>query len=241
MEECWEIVRELGENLAKSQKEFDRQKKENDRQLKALRASQKEDRLQLKVLKATQEETAREVKETARQIKKTDARFDMQWGRLMESLVEGDIVKLFNERNIPVQGSAQRVKKTLEGNRYEFDIVVRGEHEMVVVEVKTTLKVHKVNHFLKNLKLFKKMLPAEYGDKKVYGAVAFLTAHSGSDKYAENKKLFVIRATEIAHLSLMPRILNRESFKKILPDKGQGICANVKNFLILLELPTVIL
>ena len=167
VEECWEIVRELGRDFAKYQKESARS---------------------FESLKATQEETAR-------QIKKTDARFDMQWGRLMESLVEGDIVKLFNERNIPVQGSSQRVKKTLEGNRYEFDIVVRGEHEMIVVEVKTTLKVHKVNHFFKNLKLFKKMLPVEYGDKKVYGAVAFLTAHSGSDKYAESKKLFVIRAT----------------------------------------------
>ncbi|NLL10628.1 MAG: hypothetical protein GX268_07060 [Methanomicrobiales archaeon] len=35
----------------------------------------------------------------------------------------------------------------------------------------------------------------EYSDKKVYGAVAFLTEDTGTASMAEKKGLFVIRAT----------------------------------------------
>ena len=35
----------------------------------------------------------------------------------------------------------------------------------------------------------------EYKDYNIYGAVAFLRAEGGSELFAENEKLFVIRAT----------------------------------------------
>ena len=42
---------------------------------------------------------------------------------------------------------------------------------MVVVEVKTALKMKDLNHFIDKLKVFKKVWP-EYADKKIYGTVA---------------------------------------------------------------------
>ena len=39
-------------------------------------------------------------KETDKQLKKTDARFNSQWGKLVESLVEGKLVEILNERGI---------------------------------------------------------------------------------------------------------------------------------------------
>jgi len=169
LEDTWEL---LGE-LISSQKETDRQLKETDRQIEKLGKSQEA---------------------TDRQLKATDRRFNSQWGKLIESLVEGDIVNKFSERGIKVQGTTQRLKKLFEGKEYEFDIIAHNGDEIVVVEVKTTLDVDKVDHFIEKLKMFKNIYP-EYADKKIYGAVAYLVADSASDKYSQNQKLFVIRAT----------------------------------------------
>ena len=182
LEDTWELVREL----VKSQKETDRQLKETDRQLKGLGKSQEK---------------------TDHQLKETDRRFNSQWGKLVESLVEGNIARKFAERGIQVQGTTQRAKKTLDDKQYEFDIIVHNGDEIIVVEVKTTLDVGKVKHFVEKLKCFKKVFP-EYSDKKVYGAVAFIIADSGSDKYSENQKIFVIRATGDS-----ASIINAQDFK----------------------------
>ncbi len=176
LEDTWEL---LGE-LISSQKE-------TDRQIEKLGKSQEETDRQIK-------ETDRQLKATDQQLKATDRRFNSQWGKLIESLVEGDIVNKFSERGIKVQGTTQRLKKLFEGKEYEFDIIAHNGDEIVVVEVKTTLDVDKVDHFIEKLKIFKNIYP-EYADKKIYGAVAYLVADSASDKYSQNQKLFVIRAT----------------------------------------------
>ena len=225
LEDAWEIVKELGE----AQKETNRQLKETDRQLKEssfelkeaqketdrqlkessfeLKEAQKETDRQLKGLGTSQKETDRQLKETASQLKETDRRFNSQWGKLVESLVEGNIVEKFSERGIPVQGTTQRAKKTFDGKQYEFDVIVHNGDEIIVVEVKTTLDVEKVKHFIEKLKSFKKVFP-EYADKKVYGAVAFIVADSESNKYSENQKLFVLKATGDS-----ASIVNAEGFK----------------------------
>ena len=76
-------------------------------------------------LAISQEETDRQLKETALQLKETDSRFNSQWGKLVESLVEGNIAQKFSERGIQVQGTTQRAKKTFEDKQYEFDIIVQ--------------------------------------------------------------------------------------------------------------------
>ena len=214
LEDAWEIVKELGEaqketdrqlkGLGTSQEETDRQLKETDRQLKETDRQLKESSFELKEV---QKETNRQLKETARQLQETDRRFNSQWGKLVESLVEGNIVKKFSERGIPVHGTTQRAKKTFDGKQYEFDVIVHNGDEIIIVEVKTTLDVGKVKHFIEKLKSFKKVFP-EYADKKVYGAVAFIVADSESDKYSENQKLFVLKATGDS-----ASIVNAEGFK----------------------------
>ena len=218
LEDAWEVITEL----AKAQKETDRQLKETDRQVKEtdrqVKEAQKETDRQLKetdrqVKEAQKEtdrqlkETDRQLKETALQLKKTDRRFNSQWGKLVESLVEGDIARRFAERSIQVQGTTQRAKKLFQGKQYEFDILVHNGDEIIVVEVKTTLDVDKVKHFIEKLTHFKKAFP-EYNTKKIYGAVAYIVADASSDKYAEHQKLFVIKATGNSS-----SIINSEDFK----------------------------
>ena len=182
LEDAWEIVTELAisqkelvisqeetgrqlKGLGKSQEETDRQLKETDLQLKGLGKSQEETDRQLKETDLQLKGLGKSQEETNRQLKETDSRFNSQWGKLVESLVEGNIAQKFSERGIQVQGTTQRAKKTFEDKQYEFDIIVHNGDEIIVVEVKTTLDVGKVKHFLEKLKCFKKVFP-EYANKK---------------------------------------------------------------------------
>jgi len=152
-------------------------------------------------------DTDERFKETDRQIKKAIGLFETQWGKLMESLVEGDLVRILQERGIAIRDTSSRRKGTYEGKQYEFDIIAHNGKEIVVVEVKTTLRVKHVKEHIDRLKQVKLWLK-EYSRYKIYGAVAFLRAEEEADIYAQNQNLFVIRATGDS-----ASILNPQEFK----------------------------
>ena len=167
--------------------------------LKELALSQKETDAKFK-------DTDARFKETDKQIKKAFELFEGQWGKLMESLVEGDLIRLLNEKGINVHETSMRRKGGLGGENFEFDIIAHNGNEIVIVEVKTTLKVKDVDHFVTKLQMAKSWMQ-EYSDYNVYGAIAYLKEESGSAVYAEKQKLFVIRATGKSAL-----ITNQENF-----------------------------
>ena len=90
--------------------------------------------------------------------------------------------------------------------RWEFDIVAINGAEVVVVEVKTTLRVPDVDRFIGRLHEFPELMP-EYAERRIYGAVAYLKAYQESAVRAERLGLFVIRATGSS-----ASITNREGF-----------------------------
>ena len=155
------------------------------------------------------QETDKIVQENAREIKKLEALFTTQWGKLMETLVEGDLVNLLKARGVDVRDTAQRVKGNYKGTSYEFDIIARNGEEVVIVEVKTTLRIKDVRNFIKKLRKVKVWKP-ELKDNIIYGAVAYLTAESSSDAMAANQGLFVIRATGNS-----ASITNEKEFKPV--------------------------
>ena len=85
-------------------------------------------------------ETEKQFRETDKKIKEAMELFTTQWGKLMESLVEGDLVNVLRRRNILVNQTLTRVKGNHEGTSYELDIIAVNGSEIVVVEVKTTLR-----------------------------------------------------------------------------------------------------
>ena len=115
-------------------------------------------------------------------------------GRLMESLVEGDLLGILNETGIDVKNTYMNVKSDFGEDQYEYDIVAGNGKEAVVVEVKTTLRVKHIKLFLEDLKKFSRRLSV-YKGKTIYGAVAYLRAEEEANKYAEKQGFFVIRAT----------------------------------------------
>jgi hypothetical protein len=165
-------------------KETDKMFKETDEQIKETNERIRENDRSL----------TERFKETDRRMKELQFLFTSHWGKLVESLVEGDLVKVLNEKGISVERTLQRIKGNHKGKSFEFDIIAVNGAEIVIVEVKTTLRPDDVRDFLDKLSEARTLL-SEYKDKTIYGAVAFLTADAGSERMAENKGLFVIRAT----------------------------------------------
>ena len=139
-------------------------------------------------------EAKREKKKYDKEMKDLRGLFTSQWGALMESLVEGDLVPLLQKRNIPVKHTQTRLQGRHNGEHVEFDILAENGEEVVVVEVKTTLRPEDVMHFLEQLGKFTTYRPL-YKARKIYGAVAFLKADKSVQVHAERQGLFVIRAT----------------------------------------------
>ena len=90
-------------------------------------------------------------KENDKKLKEQKYLFTSQWGNLVESLVEGDIVTLLSQRGINVTDTIERRKGRRDGINYEFDIITINDFEMVIVEVKTTLRSEDIRHFLKKI------------------------------------------------------------------------------------------
>ncbi len=157
-------------------------------------------------LQATGELITRQARAAERRMDKLDELFNGQWGKLIESLVEGDLAGLLQRRGIAVQHTVTNPRQNYGERRWEFDIVAINGAEVVVVEVKTTLRVPDIDRFVRRLNEFPELMP-EYAGRRIYGAVAYLKAHQQSDVRAERLGLFVIRATGSS-----ASITNREGF-----------------------------
>ncbi|MCZ0932659.1 MAG: hypothetical protein OXJ52_05870 [Oligoflexia bacterium] len=191
--EIWDIIKETQKNIKNLSVETDK-----------LRDSQK--KLSAETNKQIKE-TNQGLKETNEGLKKAKGLFETQWGKLMESLVEGDLVNILNEKGIAVKNTYMNIKSKFEEDQYEYDIVAGNGAEKVVVEVKTTLRVKHVKQFLEDITKFRGRLSVSK-NKTIYGAVAYLRVEEEAEKFAEKNGLFVVRATGDS-----ASIINKKDFK----------------------------
>ena len=203
MEDLKEIIKELGksqqkteESLRESQKKTEESLRESQKELQeshkkteeSLRETQKE-------LQESHKKTEESLRKSQKRIRELDNLFTGQWGKLIESLVEGDLVNLLQKRGIKVEQVSPNRRIKRNGKEWELDLVAINGEEIVVVEVKTTLKAEDVKDFIeRTLRSIKKILP-EYAKHRVFGAVAYLKANQQAGLYAARQGLFVIKAT----------------------------------------------
>lgn len=171
LEEVWRLfhenARQLKESREADERRWQEQRQETDRQLRGL--------------KEAVERTGRHVDDLS-----------SKWGRFVEGMVAPACTTLFADRGIPVHKVSQRVKARLDdGRNMEIDVLVINERYVVLVEVKSTLKVQDVDDHLERLGLFKAFFP-EYAERQVLGAVAGMVIDEGADRYAYRKGLYVI-------------------------------------------------
>ena len=218
--EIWSIIKETQKNLRemtvsrkesakKAEKEMSELRKELQTGQKELQTGQKELQFSQKKaekemselrasLKASQKELSASQKKTDLQIQKVGGRFNERWGALVESLVEGKVVQIFQERGIGITQTYTRSvgewrKPDSPPQKREFDIIAANGREAVVVEVKTVLAPKDVNYFIQTLKDFHNYL-TRFKSETVYGAVAYLKSESKAHLLAEEEGLFLIQA-----------------------------------------------
>jgi len=95
-------------------------------------------------LSALQQENDRQIREVGKQI---DA-LGGKWGHFVANLVEPACETLFIKWGIPVHQVSQRVKKRLNGETLEIDVLVTNENHVLVVEVKSSLGVSDIQEFI---------------------------------------------------------------------------------------------
>ena len=191
-----EIVKSLGENVKSLRKEVEGFRKEAEGFRKEAEGFRKE-----------AEGFRKEVKGFKKSLKEAKEMFTGQWGKLVEALVEGGLVRLLRKISIDVHHNLTNLKKDYGKQKFEFDIVSVNGKEVVVTEVKTVLNVKDVDYLIKKLDKFTEFAP-EYKGRKIYGSVAYLRVTQSAHTYAEKKGLLVIRAVGDS-----ARIINQKNFQ----------------------------
>ena len=156
-DDIWGILKEVSAGQKETSQQIKKLSTDTNQQIKKLSTNTNQ---QIKELSA---ETNQQIKETNKGLKEARKLFETQWGRLMESLVEGDLLRILNETGIEVKNTYMNVKSDLEEDQYEYDIVAGNGEEAVVVEVKTTVRVKHIKLFLEDIKRFSRRLSVYKG------------------------------------------------------------------------------
>ena len=178
-------MRRMLHQEAQQRREEHRLREEEERQRKEEERQRKEE------WKLEEKEHWREID---RKIDKFFGQFTTDWGRLLEEVTKPAAVKLFKEIGIDIDHVFQESRHREEHRQeMEADVILVNTTAVVVVEVKTTLRKDDVDHFLKQMELFKDLF-REFKDKTVYVAVAAIKFNNSSDVYARKKGVFVLRS-----------------------------------------------
>jgi hypothetical protein len=196
--DVWQLLAEL----VAAQKETERLLKEQSQE-----TNQRNQETERKILAVSQEVSAvsQEVSEVNKELSKQISAVNKQisavnkqigdlggkWGRFVENMVAPACETIFLKRGIPVHQVGQRIKKRLNGQTLEIDVLVTNADHVLVVEVKSSLGVDDVKALIEDLTQFRQFFP-EYNQKQLYGAVAGIEIEEGADKYAYRQGLFVL-------------------------------------------------
>ena len=151
--------------------EADHRAAEADRRLAELNAAA-ELRAAEAALRATESDhQTQELKCIAANTSREVAGLTTRWGQFVENLVEPSVVRLFQERGIDVQATAQPIKSHRPGAEMEIDIFAVNGDVAVAIEVKSRLSRQDVEDFLARMERFRQAFP-HYAEYQIYGAVA---------------------------------------------------------------------
>jgi len=222
-EEFWKGLKELEEKLKElieSQRKTDEQMKETDKKLKELMESQKrtdeqlkETDSKLKELMERQSKTDEQIKETDRQIKAlTKAISDLNgtWKKFSEKIVFDNIEETLKDLGFKKFIISRNLQRVHNSQHMEVDILAVGEDYVLVMEVKTTLRVEHVRKFIKKLKeKFLTFFPEFKGRYKVYGVVIGINFQEGVDEFAIKNGLLVLKYKDKGKVE----VLNPKGFR----------------------------
>lgn len=220
-----EIVERQEKERQEREKEREKERQEREKvnqELEKERLRIEKERLELE--KKHEENNARrqaendrrhqELENTYQEIRKLRMENSTKWSRLVEALCTPAALKLFMDEGIGItriyqEGSSKKAK--VDGiDKMEVDAVLVNSTVAVVVEVKSSCGAADVNHFLKQMRHFKKFFP-EFADKTVYGAIAAIEYKKGAAEHARKRGLYTLQLSGEDTFT-MQRPDNRKTF-----------------------------
>jgi len=206
--EIWEMIKEITIKFKETNKLLTEKFQLTDQKFKETDQKFKEtDKLLTEKFQLTDKVLTVKFQQTDKRIKSLAKLFEDQWGKLMEALVEGGIIELFQKYGIDVNEIHQRVKKRKDGRHMEIDLLLENGSDVIIVEVKTTLRANHIVDFLERMSVFQQFF-TKYKNYSVYGAVTALRVEQTADRYAEKNGLFVVKIGNDNLISL----LNQDDF-----------------------------
>ncbi len=183
--------------------------REDREQLREMREqSQKADERLSAQFRETDARLDRRFRETDAALRRLEGMFGIQWGRMMEALVQPAALQLFRTWGIEVHHTSRRVESQVNGHHMELDIVLENDVDTVVIEVKSLVKVPDVDDLLTDLSKLPTYF-ARFAGRHVYGAIAGLEFAEGADAYAFRRGLFVLALSGEG----MVKIKNGQNFR----------------------------
>ena len=141
-------------------------------------------------------ETSAQMKETDRKLKELSTRFTTTIGNLTEGLLDPATLKLFQDAGFNVNLFFPNMWKKRKDSNVEMEIdqfMVDGD-TAIAVEVKTACSKRDIDRFITKMDDFKDLFP-EFASKRIFLAIAAIKYEKGSDDYAHQQGLLVVRAT----------------------------------------------
>ncbi|MDX2195542.1 MAG: hypothetical protein NW207_03905 [Cytophagales bacterium] len=140
-------------------------------------------------------ERDKRMEKSQKELNKKLAEFGDMLGKYAEEQVREDLIRKFNDWNIPVHFIANHCVMKDDNLEfvYEIDILLYNKNYVVAIEVKNTLKKDDIDEHIERMA---KILahPMSFAEGKILlAAVAGMIVSDGVDKYAESKGLFVIK------------------------------------------------
>ena len=133
--------------------------------------------------------------------------FTSRFSLLADKLWKQDLQNLLFPWGIEINCTFYRMDGTHNDKRFHFDVIGRSDKEIIITCIREHLTIVEIGEFEQDLFLARDIYKNE-PDKPIYGAVVFITAEDSSDRMAEKKGFFVIRATGSSS-----SIVNKPGFK----------------------------
>jgi hypothetical protein len=114
-------------------------------------------------------------------------------GEFVQEMVRPAVVRLFQERGLPVHQVSSNMKGFDDNGKIgiEIDLIVVNTETLILVECKSKLTNEGINEHLARLAAFKQYFPI-YDKYTVLGAVAGIVMPENVSDYAKSQGLFVL-------------------------------------------------
>ena len=204
LEDVWELFRKADERWARMEQEAEQRARETEQRARETEQREKQrEKQRAKQRAQEQEKISQEILRVSRNV---DA-LTNKWGIFVENMVAPACETLFAKWGIPVHEVHPRVRSKRPGISMEIDLMVVNDSHVILVEVKSSMRIEDIDRHLLRLGKFKQAFP-KYADCHVHGAIAGVDQPEHVVHNAIKNRLFVlVQAGETM------AILNPSSFK----------------------------